>query len=377
MRRVAEWIRPVLVLVLLLAGTANAQGWTAFSPEGGRCKVDMPGTPTVETVPLNSPGQTLTMTEAKVQAGGATFFMSWVDYPERIALSASSDTMLDKVRDGMAAGSTLRGEKKLTLGRAQGREFTLAQANGTTTAVRLYWARNRLYQLGVTGRGGVENQPETRHFFESFALVDHRNTNARCGFRCHPERSEGPSRLGPSLRAPAPGDSGDIEVPRAKAHDAPGAVPGARSDLSQRRHVAASAHRGGRLRLDPARALPAHRPGLRARQVRHGLLRRPQLHLRHLYRLAGAGDPQRHPGARARSPPAAVVHGRRDDAYRARRHLLGEPSASVPCRKAVGHARSPDARPRGVERRHHAQPQPVGQLRRGDEADRRALRSRA
>ena len=150
MRRVAQWIGPVLVLVLLLAGTANAQGWTAFSPEGGRCKVDMPGTPTVETVPLSSPGQTLTMTEAKVQAGGATFFMSWVDYPERIALSASSDTMLDKVRDGMAAGSTLRGEKKLTLGRAQGREFTLAQANGTTTAVRLYWARNRLYQLGVS-----------------------------------------------------------------------------------------------------------------------------------------------------------------------------------------------------------------------------------
>ena len=42
---------------------------------------------------------------------------------------------------------------------------------GTTTAVRLYWARNRLYQLGVMGRAGVENQPETRHFFESFALV--------------------------------------------------------------------------------------------------------------------------------------------------------------------------------------------------------------
>ena len=171
MRRVAHWIGPVLVLVQLLAGTANAQGWTAVSPEGGRCKVDMPGTPTVETVPLNSPGQTLAMTEAKVQAGGATFFMSWVDYPDRIALSASSDTMLDKVSDGMAAGNTLRGEKKLTLGRAQGREFTLAQANGTTTAVRLYWARNRLYQLGVTGRAGVENQPETRHFFQSFALV--------------------------------------------------------------------------------------------------------------------------------------------------------------------------------------------------------------
>jgi hypothetical protein len=160
-----------LALALALAGTAAAQAWTSFSPEGGRCRIDMPGTPAVETVPLNAPGQTLTQTEAKVQASGATFFMSWVDYPERIALSASSDTMLDKVRDGMAAGNTLRGEKKLTLGRASGREFTLAQASGTTTAVRLYWARNRLYQLGVTGRAGVENQPETRHFFDSFALV--------------------------------------------------------------------------------------------------------------------------------------------------------------------------------------------------------------
>ncbi len=153
----------------------------------------MPGTPTVETVPLNSPGQTLTMTEAKVQAGGATFAMSWIDYPERIALSASSDTMLDKVRDGMAAGNALRGEKKLTLGRAQGREFTLAQANGTTTAVRLYWARNRLYQLGVTGRAGVENQPETRHFFESFALradLEGYHNCRRCRSRRRPERSE-------------------------------------------------------------------------------------------------------------------------------------------------------------------------------------------
>ena len=94
-----------------------------------------------------------------------------IDYPDRIALAASSDAMLDKVRDGMAAGNTLRGEKKLMLGRAQGREFTVTQANGAVTAVRLYWARNRLYQLGVTGRAGVENQPETRHFFESFALV--------------------------------------------------------------------------------------------------------------------------------------------------------------------------------------------------------------
>jgi hypothetical protein len=156
---------------LALAGSAGAQAWTSFSPEGGRYRVDMPGTPAVDTQPIKGPGQTITMTDAKVELPGAAYAVSFVDYPDRIALAASSDVMLDKVRDGMAAGNTLRGEKKLTLGRAQGREFTLAQASGVTAAVRIYWQRNRLYQLSVTGRPGIENQPDTRRFFDSFALV--------------------------------------------------------------------------------------------------------------------------------------------------------------------------------------------------------------
>jgi hypothetical protein len=78
-----------------------------WGAKGGRCRIDTPGSPRVETVALNSPGQ-----------------------------------------------DTLRGEKKLTLARAQGREFTVAQ---TTTAVRLCW--------------GVENQREMRLFFAFFSLV--------------------------------------------------------------------------------------------------------------------------------------------------------------------------------------------------------------
>src|SRR5438552_10776567 len=85
------------------------------------------------------------------------------------------------------------------------------------------------------------------------------------------------------------------EPARGQADDAPGAVPGARPDLSFPRHVASSAHRGSGLRLVAPGALSTHRAGLRAGEVRHGLLRRPQLHLRHLYGFAGAGAAQRHP----------------------------------------------------------------------------------
>lgn len=160
-----------LGLALALAGTAGAQAWTSFSPEGGRYRVDMPGTPIVNTQPITGPGQTITLTDAAVELPGAAYAVSFVEYPDRIALAASSDVMLDKVRDGMAAGKTLRGEKKLTLGRAQGREFTLTQASGATAAVRIYWQRNRLYQLSVTGRPGIESQPDTRRFFDSFTIV--------------------------------------------------------------------------------------------------------------------------------------------------------------------------------------------------------------
>jgi hypothetical protein len=159
-------------LCLLFAGATVAQGWTAYSPEGGRYRIDMPGTPKVNTAPISvGPGQTVPMTEAEVRLGAVRYLASWVDYPERIARAASADLMLDRVRDGSAAGNTLRGEKKLTLGRFPGREYVVVQANETNTALRTYWVRGRLYQLMATGGAGVEAQPDTRRFFDSFALI--------------------------------------------------------------------------------------------------------------------------------------------------------------------------------------------------------------
>ena len=159
-------------ICLLFAGAAVAQGWTAYSPEGGRYRIDMPGAPKVDTAPIAvGPGQSVPMTEAEVRLGNVGYLASYVDYPERIARAASADLMLDRVRDGSAAGNTLRAEKKLTLGRFPGREYVVVQANGTNTVLRTYWVRGRLYQLMVTGGAGIEVQPDTRRFFDSFSLV--------------------------------------------------------------------------------------------------------------------------------------------------------------------------------------------------------------
>jgi len=157
---------------LLFAGTALAQGWTAYSPDGGRYRVDMPGAPKVDTAPIPvGPGQTVPMTEAVVRLPTAVYLASYVDYPDRIARAVSTDLLLDRVRDGSSAGHTLRGEKKLTIGRFPGREYVVVQDNGTNTATRTYWVRGRLYQLTVTGGAGIETQSDTRRFLESFNLI--------------------------------------------------------------------------------------------------------------------------------------------------------------------------------------------------------------
>ncbi len=45
------------------------------------------------------------------------------------------------------------------------------QGNGNVAVTRIYWSRGRLFQLVVDGKAGIENQPATRQFLESFALV--------------------------------------------------------------------------------------------------------------------------------------------------------------------------------------------------------------
>ena len=101
----------------------------------------------------------------------AVYQASYIDYPERIARAVAVDLLLDKVRDGAAAGNQLRGERKLTLGRFLGREYLIVQPNGVNTAVRTWWVRGRLYQLTVGGGAGIEGQPDTRRFFDSFNLT--------------------------------------------------------------------------------------------------------------------------------------------------------------------------------------------------------------
>lgn len=165
--------RLILAAFGVLATTpALAQAWTDYRSEAGNFHVELPGTPTLNTasVPIGN-NETAPATEAVLRTRGATYQAVYIVYPPRISGAASADLMLDTFRNNMASGTTWRGETKLTLGRFPGREFTLVTSDKFHSAVRLYWIRGRLYQLLVTGTPGVEARPDTRKFFESFALL--------------------------------------------------------------------------------------------------------------------------------------------------------------------------------------------------------------
>ena len=71
-RRLVAWI---VVLMLLGASPAAAQGWAIYNSDPGRFRVDMPGSPTMTTVPVPvGSGQTVPMTEAEVRLRNAVSF---------------------------------------------------------------------------------------------------------------------------------------------------------------------------------------------------------------------------------------------------------------------------------------------------------------
>lgn len=172
--RSAAWLLIPFTVFAAIVGTQAqpSQPWKTYKPDGARFSVDMPGAPTVASVPVPvGGGSFVAMTEATAAAGPAAYIASYVDYPASVTRGAAASVILTQVRNGSAAGNTVRDEKKLELGRAEGREYTVVQANGKVAVSRIYWLRGRLYQLVVDGPAGIERQPETRRFLESFSLT--------------------------------------------------------------------------------------------------------------------------------------------------------------------------------------------------------------
>ncbi|MBL8687577.1 MAG: hypothetical protein JNL04_00665 [Rhodospirillaceae bacterium] len=163
------------VLVAVFAWTVHWSwgAWTEVRPQGGNYRLLMPSTPEVEQLQLPlADGRTIRLQQVSVLKDGVGFFASHVDYPADMVRSAPAEQLLANVRDGTAKGHTLVSDKPISMAGKVAREYVILRSDEPVhTLTRSVLIGNRLYQLLVASRTGLDNNPDIRKFMDSFALL--------------------------------------------------------------------------------------------------------------------------------------------------------------------------------------------------------------
>jgi hypothetical protein len=172
MQRMVLMLCVGVLMAFVVPLTTVAQSWIEYRPAGGRYRVEMPDTPIVQTEDIKTDdGRTVTQIRAVVERRRTAYVVAHIDYPEDVGRDASPDTLLKRMRDGMIQNRRLRRDVALTVSGEAAREFVAVGTDGLTIIMRGVWSGNRLFQIIVGGADGVEAQPDTMRFLDSFSLV--------------------------------------------------------------------------------------------------------------------------------------------------------------------------------------------------------------
>ena len=145
------------------------QQWLPLQPPGAGFRVEMPGvsTPSKQKITVTATGEVVDQLEHSVVVAGVEYFIAHTQY-RRMPSDLTPDQILVNGRNGRQG--TLLSDRRITVSGAAARDYVHEQ-NGAIFVTRAAYTNNTLYQLIVVGPPGVENQPMTRRFLDSFALV--------------------------------------------------------------------------------------------------------------------------------------------------------------------------------------------------------------
>jgi len=160
----------LLLLLLLVARAPHAQPvkWQAYESPAGRFKVLFPGAPIVKHGTRRTEiGEILTSRYSAADRAGATYDVTFTDYPKEGIAKLNAEQLLDATRDGLVylAKGRLISEKPLPAGREQ----EIEGGDGMRYRVRLLLVGNRLYQLSALAK--PPDRADAPKFFGSFALT--------------------------------------------------------------------------------------------------------------------------------------------------------------------------------------------------------------
>jgi hypothetical protein len=167
-------MRLVLALIALgivaaVPANANAQSWEEYRPDGGGFRVEMPGTPKLETKQSKAGNPDYYATVAFQNMAFLAVYSAVDDNNP-----ADSEILLDAVVQGMSEGKKLLSSKKEMIGGYPARRVLFEDTDKDHFEARVVITGKRLIQALFVGPRG---NPLGQRFLDSFALVEPKWTN--------------------------------------------------------------------------------------------------------------------------------------------------------------------------------------------------------
>jgi hypothetical protein len=163
---------PVFLVSLALAGSAAAQEWKQYGPDGAGYRVEFPGQPVedVSDVPTNI-GQ-IRMRTSSLTVGDKMFMTITSSYPREVSMGDPQKN-LDGARNGSLQntnGKLLR-EEQISVNSKPARHLLIDMPQDNLADTILVLDDHQLLQAIYIGPRRIGEPPEARRFLTSFTPV--------------------------------------------------------------------------------------------------------------------------------------------------------------------------------------------------------------
>lgn len=159
--------------LLAVALAACSREETVVSRDGG-FSATFPVKTQATSLPVKSGEIDVTMKMVAAEKDGASFVVSYVDYPTGALAQKSLDQAFQDIIDGTVGNvqGALRTASPIALGGTTGREVLIdVPAQNVAVHERIFLVGDRLYQVMYGGPKGTESAKDAMAFLDSFKLL--------------------------------------------------------------------------------------------------------------------------------------------------------------------------------------------------------------
>ena len=163
------------------SGVIPHDAWQAFTPPGGDCRVELPGTPDARALPANPFSPVMESGQEYVVHrwfDRVTVSVGWIDLArERLALTRPDDLLAAAMRFRVEQhGARLLAQSTVRFNEWTGIQAIFEDSEGMTIVERYYIVagnrpRPRMYVLSAIGTRMTPESPVVQRLFHSFTLL--------------------------------------------------------------------------------------------------------------------------------------------------------------------------------------------------------------